>query len=545
MPAWVPSRKSGRPRSPSTSAASAVGPTATRSVSGIRLEVWALGALLGFLPHWLTAVEPVREGRVESALSFAEGRRADLLGESALALDAYSRALESDPSSRQAALAKAASLLDLGRSAEALEVLVALPSSPEDEPERCTLLCLAYIGNKKGESAVLAQRDALAALAGWQVDDPARLARVSEGLLRSSLSLSRKSRREIAASVLPAFIRAADLDPALTGVALRAAEIALAADDLPTSIRFLREFAAARPEEIPLREQLAALLLLNGTPEEADTILYEVEKEKPGRANLYPVLANLYEELNLPGRSEIYRVLSLYRNRPPPLNEILRLALLQLREGQPRRAYATIEFGAGFYPDSLQLLLVQGMAQKAQNRMAEAAATFAKVERLAQRKPELLDAGFYFEFGAALEQAGQPLRSEAALRRAISLNPDHHQALNYLGYMWAERGRNLREAKTLIDRALDLNPGNPAYLDSQAWALFKMGDPTSAETLMREAIRQVPDDPILLEHYADILAALGRSPEAMENYRKAILTGGPSVVLRDKIRANTRKLGKK
>jgi tetratricopeptide (TPR) repeat protein len=177
---------------------------------------------------------------VDSALFFAEGRRADLLGESSQALVAYTRALESDPSSRQAAMAKAAALLDLNRSAEALEVLLAIPSSPEDEPERCTLLCLAYIGEKKGEAAWLAQRDALAALAGWQVEDPARLARVSEGLLRSSLSLSRKSRREIAASVLPAFIRAADLDPALTGVALRAAEIALAADDLPTSIRFLR-----------------------------------------------------------------------------------------------------------------------------------------------------------------------------------------------------------------------------------------------------------------------------------------------------------------
>lgn len=482
---------------------------------------------------------------MESALFFAEGRRADLLGETTQALDAYSRALESDPSSRQAALAKAASLLDLGRSGEALAVLEQLPSFPEDEPERCTLLCLALVGEKKGEAAVLAQRDALAALAGWQVDDPARLARVSEGLLRSSLSLSRKSRREIAASVLPAFIRAADLDPALTGVALRAAEIALAADDLPTSIRFLREFVEARPEEIPLREQLAALLLLNGSPQEADEILHEVEKEKPERANLYPVLANLYEELNLPGRSEIYRVLALVRTRPPALNEILRLALLQLRENQPRRAYATIEFAAGFYPDSLQLLLVQGMAQKAQNRMAEAAATFAKVERLAQQKPELLDAGFYFEFGAALEQAGQPLRSEAALRRAISLNPDHHQALNYLGYMWAERGQNLREARHLIDRALDLNPGNPAYLDSLAWALFKTGDPRGAEPLMVEALRQVPDDPILLEHYADILAALGRRQEAVENYRKAIVTGGPAVVLRDKIRANAQKLGKK
>ena len=545
MPAWDPSRKSGRPRSPSTSAASAVGPTATRSVSGTRLEVWALGALLGLAPSFLTAVEPVRENRVESALFFAEGRRADQLGESTLALDAYSRALASDPSSRQAALAKAAALLDLNRSEEALEVLLSLPASPEDEPERSTLLCLAYIGEKKGEAAWLAQRDALTALAGWQVEDPARLARVSEGLLRSSLSLSRKSRREIAASVLPAFIRAADLDPSLTGVALRAAEIALAADDLPTSIRFLREFVEARPEEIPLREQLAALLLLNRQPEEADTILREVERDRPGRSNLYPVLANLYDELNLAGRSEIYRVLALHWSRPPALNDILRLALLQLRESQPRRAFATVEYGSGFYPDSLQLLLVQGMAQKAQSRMAEAAATFAKVERLAQKKPELLDAGFYFEFGAALEQAGQPFRSEAALRRAIALNPDHHQALNYLGYMWAERGRNLQEAKILIDRALALDPNNPAYLDSLAWALFKMGDAVSAEPLMVRALRQVPDDPILLEHYADILATLGRKPEAVENYRKALLVGGPPVVLRDKIRANSQRIGKR
>jgi len=545
MTGWVPLRKSGRQKSASISVASAVGPTATRSVSGTRLEVGALGALLTLCPLFLTAQEPGRAGRVDAALFFAEGRRADILGESSQALTAYTKALSSDPSSRQAALAKAATLLDLNRTAEALEILLALPSTPEDEPERGTLLCLAYLGEKKGEAAWLAQRDALAALAGWQVDDPARLARVSEGLLRSSLSLSRKSQREIAASVLPAFIRAADLDPALTGVALRAAEIALAADDLPTSIRFLREFVEARPEEIPLQEQLAALLLLNGQPEEADTILHEVEKEKPGRANLYPVLANLYDELNLSGRSEIYRVLALYGNRPPALNDLLRLALLQLRENQPRRAFATVEYGSGFYPDSLQLLLVQGMAQKAQNRMAEAAATFAKVERLAQLRPELLDAGFYFEFGAALEQAGQPLRSETALRRAIALNPDHHQALNYLGYMWAERGRKLKEAKSLIGRALELNPDNPAYLDSLAWALFRMGDPRGAESLMVKALQQVPDDPILLEHYADILAALGRKTEAIENYRQALLVGGPPVVLKDKIRATAKKVGKR
>ena len=62
---------------------------------------------------------------------------------------------------------------------------------------------------------------------------------------------------------------------------------------------------------------------------------------------------------------------------------------------------------------------------------------------------------------------------------------------------------------------------------------------------MVEALRQVPDDPILLEHYADILAALGRREEAIENYRKSAMVGGPLVVLRDKIRANTQKLGKR
>jgi len=48
-----------------------------------------------------------------------------------------------------------------------------------------------------------------------------------------------------------------------------------------------------------------------------------------------------------------------------------------------------------------------------------------------------------------------------------------------------------------------------------------------------------------LEHYADILAALGRKAEAIENYRKALLVGGPPVVLKDKIRDNIKKIGKR
>ena len=544
MQAWVPSRKSGSQKSRSTNAASVVARTAIRSVSVTRLEARALVALL-LVATGVFAAEPVRNDRVEAALHFAEGRRADVLGQSEVAYEAYAKALASDPSSRQAALAKAATLLDLGRSAEALQVLQSLPSLSADEPERCTLLCLAWVAQKHGDEAVVAQRDALTALAGWNVEDPERIARVAEGLLRSSLLLSRKSQREVAASILPAFIRAADLDPGISGVSLRAAEIALAADDLPTALKYLGNFQDEKGDEGAVLEQLAAVQFLSGLNAEAATTLQKVELVKPGRSNLYPVLANLYEELNLTARAEIYRVLALQTAHPPALADFLRLALLQLKQNQPRRAFRTIEQGTAFYPDSIQLLLVQGLAEKAQNRMSEAAATFAKVERLAQNRPEVLDAGFYYEYGSASEQAGQPIRSEAALRRALQLNPGHHPSLNYLGYMWAERGQNLRQALGMIEKALELSPGNPAYLDSQAWALYRLGHPQEAKPLLEEALRMVPDDPTLLEHSGDVYASLGQLDQAIGAYRKALVVGGSVVPLRDKIRANSAKVSKR
>ena len=252
MSLWVQLRRSGSLKSRSTSAASAVARTAIRSVSATRRKVGALGASLLLGTSFFALCAPQRADRVDSALFFTEGRRADSLGLSQQAFEAYSKALDADPTSRAATLAKAGTLLDLNRSAESLELLQALPASSVDEPERATLLCLALIGQKRGEAATIAQRDALTALAGWGNQDPTRLARVAEGLLRSGTALSRKSQREIAAAVLPAFIRAIEMNTSLSGLILRAADIAITADDLPTAVRYLREYTNERPQELPI-----------------------------------------------------------------------------------------------------------------------------------------------------------------------------------------------------------------------------------------------------------------------------------------------------
>ena len=92
MPSWDLSKRSGNQKSPSISAVSVAGRTAIKSACGIRHKLGALLALLALVAFPLVAAESARSDRVESALSFAEGRRADAIGLSYVALQAYTRA---------------------------------------------------------------------------------------------------------------------------------------------------------------------------------------------------------------------------------------------------------------------------------------------------------------------------------------------------------------------------------------------------------------------------------------------------------------------
>jgi Flp pilus assembly protein TadD len=90
------------------------------------------------------------------------------------------------------------------------------------------------------------------------------------------------------------------------------------------------------------------------------------------------------------------------------------------------------------------------------------------------------------------------------MQEAIMLNPTHADALNYLGYSYAEREVKLQEAVTLIQQALTIKPENGYYLDSLAWAYFKMGRFKEALGEMKRAVAAVPDDPVFFEHLGEI-----------------------------------------
>jgi tetratricopeptide (TPR) repeat protein len=144
----------------------------------------------------------------------------------------------------------------------------------------------------------------------------------------------------------------------------------------------------------------------------------------------------------------------------------------------------------------------------------------AVLEPLAAKSPD--DVMILFQLGAALERAGQIEKSEAAFQRLLTLDANHSATLNYLGYMWADRGINLDRAATMLEKAVASDPDNGAYLDSLGWVYFRQGKLDLAKTYLGKAADVVPDDPTIQEHLGDLHLKLGDAARALDHYRAAL-----------------------
>ena len=121
---------------------------------------------------------------------------------------------------------------------------------------------------------------------------------------------------------------------------------------------------------------------------------------------------------------------------------------------------------------------------------------------------------FHFTLGAVLDQNKQRADGMVEMKKAIELNPANAQALNYLGYTYAEEGRNLDEAEKLIKRALDIEPEDGFYVDSLGWVYYQKGDYKQAVEQLERAVNLTNSDPTITEHLGDAYRKLGKIKEA-------------------------------
>ncbi|MCY4632929.1 MAG: tetratricopeptide repeat protein [Acidobacteria bacterium] len=150
-----------------------------------------------------------------------------------------------------------------------------------------------------------------------------------------------------------------------------------------------------------------------------------------------------------------------------------------------------------------------------------------------------------FLLGAVLEQSDRFADAERAFRRVLDRDPEHAQALNYLGYMLADRGERLDESVALIARAVERDPHNGSYLDSLGWAYFKLDRLDLAEPPLRAAGDQLQRNSVVQDHLGDLLHRLGRYDEAIAAWRRALDGDGEEIdpaAIERKIRDAQRRL---
>jgi Flp pilus assembly protein TadD len=136
------------------------------------------------------------------------------------------------------------------------------------------------------------------------------------------------------------------------------------------------------------------------------------------------------------------------------------------------------------------------------------------------RKPR--DELLLYALGAAYDQQGDVDSALAQMRRVLQVNPENAAALNFMGYVLAQRGRELPEAERLVQRALTLRPDTGAFLDSLGWVYFQRGEYQRAVEALERASQLEPDEPVILEHLGDAYQKASRGAEAAGAWRRAL-----------------------
>lgn len=182
------------------------------------------------------------------------------------------------------------------------------------------------------------------------------------------------------------------------------------------------------------------------------------------------------------------------------------------------KAAQILEKALKIKPDDSLLLITLG-------NIYEEEQSFEKAKQIYKKGTSIqsdIKWNFLYRLGIVNDKQGNKQQALNYIKKALELNPEHPDILNYLGYTYAEMGINLDAAKKLLEKAVSLDPKNGYIIDSLGWVHHKQGDNRNALKIVHKAYELVQNDPVILEHLGDIYKALGQNKESKEYYIKAL-----------------------
>jgi Flp pilus assembly protein TadD len=173
----------------------------------------------------------------------------------------------------------------------------------------------------------------------------------------------------------------------------------------------------------------------------------------------------------------------------------------------------------GAAPDRETLLNLAQIYERA-HRYKDAEEAAHKAEALPGEAHENETA--WLLLGAIYERQKQFDKAEEQFKKVLAVDPKNATVLNYYGYMLADRGIRLDEAQDLVQRAVDQEPFNGAYLDSLGWVYYKQNKTDEAESTLHKALERESHDPTIRSHLGDVYAKQGRMELAATEWEKSL-----------------------
>jgi tetratricopeptide (TPR) repeat protein len=355
-----------------------------------------------------------------------------------------------------------------------------------------------------------------------------------------------------------------DADPQDATAALRVAEIYRRLGKFDLAMDNLKKASAIAPDllEIPYNEAL--ILEAQGKYEEAAAMLQKLVArplppdaragDKSNRALFLERLGNVYREAGRPllaietfrkivdlGGDEAARgyqdVIDSYRDQKQwseatrtaheavkklPKDKGLKLTLAQ-QMADAGKSDESVQLAKSVLkgdPEDRDSYIMLSQIYMRLKRWKESEEALAQAEKLAVR-PEEKE---YIRFlqGSIYERQKKFDQAEQSFRQVLQQNPSNSMALNYLGYMLADRNSHLEEALNLVKKALDFDPQNGAYLDSLGWVYFKLGNYDQAEENLRRAADKSPNDATVQDHLGELYARTHRFKLAAAHWEHAL-----------------------
>lgn len=277
-------------------------------------------------------------------------------------------------------------------------------------------------------------------------------------------------------------------------------------------LRRLRELSET-PDHIDMLT--SRLFLRSGKLDEAIKILEPLVRKEESSDAAYLLAIIRYEEKEFAEALDILRRIS-PDSTPYPDAVSLRVRIL-MEEKQEQQAIALLEeVLADDISNTPSLYALLASLYMEQNRMDMG---YEVLQEALNRYPD--NEQLYFEYGLLLEQDGKQQQAVLSMEKVLELQPDHAEALNYIGYTWADNNINLEKALEYIQQSIALKPNNGYIRDSLGWVYFRLGRLEQAIEEILGALELEPNDPHIYEHLGDIYREQGEKEKARKAYQRS------------------------